>query len=65
MRFLDKGDGDEKLSESILELGVQKTIKQVRWDQEQFRNRGGMYDRAQEKTTGGCSGVVMDKNLQW
>lgn len=44
MRFLDKGDGDEKVSESILDVGVQRAIKQVRWDQEECKARGGVYD---------------------
>ncbi|TVY47045.1 Radical S-adenosyl methionine domain-containing protein [Lachnellula occidentalis] len=66
MRFLDKGDGDEKVSESILEVGVQKAIKQVRWDQEEFHNRGGIYDwdSAAEKMNS-CGGRSGDKKLEW
>jgi len=65
MRFLDKGDGDEKVSESILEVGVQKAIKQVRWDQEEFHDRGGVYDwsSAAEKTQS-CGGEA-DKEWEW
>jgi radical S-adenosyl methionine domain-containing protein 2 len=66
MRFLDKGDGDEKVSDSILDVGVQKAIKQVRWDQEEFQKRGGVYDWSKlPETTGGCSGAAADKNLDW
>jgi radical S-adenosyl methionine domain-containing protein 2 len=36
MRLLDKGDGDEKVSDSIMKVGIQKAIKQIRWDQEEF-----------------------------
>ncbi|TVY21360.1 Radical S-adenosyl methionine domain-containing protein [Lachnellula arida] len=66
MRFLDKGDGDEKVSDPIIKVGVQKAIKQVRWDQEEFHNRGGVYDwnSAAEKTNS-CGGVSGDKKLEW
>jgi radical S-adenosyl methionine domain-containing protein 2 len=30
MRFLDKGDREEKASESILDVGVRKAMTQVR-----------------------------------
>jgi radical S-adenosyl methionine domain-containing protein 2 len=65
MRFLDKGDGDEKVSGSILEVGVQKAIKQVRWDQEEFRERGGVYDWSSvaEKIQS-CKGEA-SKQLEW
>lgn len=66
MQFLDKGDGDEKKSESILDVGVQKAIKQVRWDQEEFHNRGGIFDlnSAAEKANT-CSPLGTDKKLEW
>lgn len=66
MRFLDKGDGDEKVSDSILEVGVQKAIKQIRWDQEEFHNRGGVYDwnSASEKA-GSCGGISNSAELGW
>ena len=65
MRFLDKGDGDEKTSESILDVGAQKAIKQVRWDQEEFRRRSGVYDWSTVKTQGrgGSQGVA--EELSW
>ena len=33
MRFLDKGDGEEKASDSILNVGVEKVLKDNRWDE--------------------------------
>lgn len=65
MRFLDKGDGDEKVSESILDVGVQKAIKQIRWDQEEFWKRGGVYEWTKPEMTGCSSGGVVDKMLEW
>ena len=68
MRFLDKGDGDEKVSDSILKVGVQKAIKQVRWDQDEFHNRGGIYDwsRVPEESQASACGVGGDgKKLDW
>ena len=66
MRFLDKGDGDEKVSESILDVGVQKAIKQVRWDQEEFRGRGGVYDWSKgNENAQGCGSELASKIPQW
>jgi radical S-adenosyl methionine domain-containing protein 2 len=44
MRFLDKGDREEKASESILDVGVRKAMTQVRWERTAFVERGGMAD---------------------
>jgi radical S-adenosyl methionine domain-containing protein 2 len=44
MSFLDKGDGEEKASESILDIGVRKEMAQVRWEWTTFVERGGFYD---------------------
>lgn len=83
MRFLDKGDGNEKVnlalttlihnadkhlkvSQSILEVGVQKAIKQVVWDQETFGERGGVYDWSKpDEKTSGCGGGTVDPKLDW
>lgn len=43
MRFLDKGDGDEYMSESILDVGVQKALENIKYDEEEFKKRGGDY----------------------
>jgi radical S-adenosyl methionine domain-containing protein 2 len=53
MRFIDK-DGN-KTSDSILQVGVQKALEAIRWDEEAFLERGGIYDWTQEKTA--CSKV--------
>ncbi|RMZ81812.1 hypothetical protein DV738_g2029, partial [Chaetothyriales sp. CBS 135597] len=69
MRFLDKGDGEEKASESILEVGVAKAMRQVRWEQDSFVERGGFYDWTKESTetgTGCCSsGGANAEDLEW
>ncbi|KAF2966140.1 hypothetical protein GQX73_g7414 [Xylaria multiplex] len=57
--FLDKGSGAEKQSRSILDVGVQKALGEIYWDQEAFSKRGGMYDWTKdavgEKSEGACS----------
>lgn len=64
MRFLDKGDGEEKASESILDVGVTKAMAQVRWDQNSFVERGGLYDwtKASEQACGSNNG---QSDLDW
>ena len=44
LRFLDKGNREEKASESILDVGVRKAMTQVRWERTAFVERGGMAD---------------------
>ena len=44
IRFLDKGDREEKASESILDIGVRKAITQIRWERIAFVERGGFYN---------------------
>lgn len=43
MRFLDKGDGEEFISESILDVGVEKALENIKYDDEEFKKRGGDY----------------------
>ena len=43
MRFLDKGDGEEFMSESILDVGVEKALEKIKYDEEEFKKRGGDY----------------------
>ena len=43
MRFLDKGDGEEFMSESILDVGVEKALENIKYDEEEFKKRGGDY----------------------
>ena len=71
MRFLDKGEGVMKESESLLDVGVEKALKQVKWDQESFHERGGVYDWSKEVASGqlGGEGCGVDeekrKELEW
>lgn len=71
LRFLDKGAGVEKQSRSILEVGVQKALSEVRWDQEAFSERGGLYEWTKDVirdggTGGGCgSSFVNKESLKW
>ena len=39
LRFLDKGDGEEKAFESILNVGVQKALEDIKWDEKAFKER--------------------------
>ena len=48
MRFLDKGEGMIKQSESLLDVGVMEAMKQVVWDKKSFVERGGIYDWSRE-----------------
>ena len=43
MRFLDKGDGEETCSESILDVGVEKALENIIYDEEEFKKRKGDY----------------------
>lgn len=43
MRFLDKGDGEETCSESILDIGVEKALENIKYDEKEFKNRKGDY----------------------
>ena len=43
MRFLDKGDGDEIYSQSILEVGVEKALESIAYDEKEFKKRKGDY----------------------
>lgn len=69
--FLDKGAGVEKQSSSILEVGVQKSLSEVYWDQKAFEQRGGIFewtkdDLGNEDTEGENScGAANTKSLDW
>lgn len=59
LRFLDR-DGRQP-SGSILDIGVQKALQSVYWDEKAFRDRGGVYDWV--RAAGTCG---LDKqDLQW
>jgi radical S-adenosyl methionine domain-containing protein 2 len=61
MRFLDR-DGRQP-SKPIMEVGVQRALDDVFWDENGFRERGGFYDWSREKTET-CS-TSMDGRLEW
>ena len=41
MRFLDKGNGEEKSIDSILNDGIQKVLEDIRLDEKTFKERKG------------------------
>jgi len=57
MRFLDR-DGHQP-SDSILEVGVEKALRSVLWDEAAFLERGGIYDWGKNS----CSEV--SEELDW
>lgn len=61
--FLDKGEGKEKQSKSILDVGVAQALGEVHFDKEAFLRRGGEYAWSKEDD-GGC-GVEGSKELEW
>ncbi|KAI1773281.1 hypothetical protein F4818DRAFT_443629 [Hypoxylon cercidicola] len=65
--FLDKGGGVVKQSRSILEVGVQKALSEVRWDQEAFNNRGGVYEWSKDMVEGNAEreGCGTMETLEW
>lgn len=67
MCFLDKGEGVMIKSESILQVGVKKAMKQVVWDKKSFVERGGIYDwsRSDMLQQSVCSGGGSKKELEW
>jgi radical S-adenosyl methionine domain-containing protein 2 len=65
MRFLSRGEGTEAISERILEVGVEKAMEQVAWDENAFVDRGGMYDWSRSNKDG-CGGSGSGAgNLAW
>lgn len=58
MRFLDKGNDP---SASILEVGVEKALQSVYWDEKSFIDRGGIYDW----TKTACGGGDSTRGLDW
>ncbi|CAG8972333.1 hypothetical protein HYALB_00001736 [Hymenoscyphus albidus] len=64
MSFLDKGDGEERASESILDVGVRTAMIQVRWERTTFLTRGGVYDWTKARSSEGC-GTQENKELEW
>ena len=67
MCFLDKGEGMLTKSQSLLEVGVKKAMKQVVWDKKSFVDRGGIYDwtRSDMQQQGTCGGGADNKEFEW
>lgn len=68
MRFMDKGNGVETVSESILDVPVEKALSQVEWDVEAFENRGGVFDwrrEAPQTTSASDCGRTANVKLEW
>ncbi|KAI1117559.1 hypothetical protein F5Y14DRAFT_465486 [Nemania sp. NC0429] len=63
--FLDKGGGAEKQSRSILEVGVRRALDEIRWDQEAFRTRRGIYEWTKDQSDMGGCGSIDTKSLEW
>jgi radical S-adenosyl methionine domain-containing protein 2 len=61
LRFLDRTG--KQPSKPILEVGVEKALESVFWDEDAFVERGGLYDWAKpDGEKGGCGG---GKDLDW
>ncbi|KAF2464884.1 radical SAM enzyme [Lindgomyces ingoldianus] len=61
LHFLDAGNDKRKHSDPILEVGVQKALSQVEWDEQAFNERGGVYDWSRDAGGNGktaCSGEL-------
>jgi radical S-adenosyl methionine domain-containing protein 2 len=63
--FLDKGDGSEKQSSCILDVGVAQALEEVYWDENAFKSRGGVYDWSKELSGGGGCGSEVGQGLEW
>lgn len=63
--FLDKGAGGEKQSSCILDVGVEKAMQQVFWDENAFKHRGGLYDWSKELGSADECSSGRDSRLEW
>ncbi|KAG6359675.1 hypothetical protein INS49_013198 [Diaporthe citri] len=66
LQFLS-GTNKNIKSRSILEAGVKNALKSIQWDQEAFRDRGGVYKWTKEQlgSDGGGCGEHANKELDW
>lgn len=63
-RFIDKDVN--KLSDSILDVGVHRALGQIHFDEDAFMERGGLYDWGKEKPAEStCPAAVSGKELEW
>ena len=63
--FLDKGSGVETQSPGILDVGVREALRHVRWDEDAFFRRGGIYDWSKLSSTDGVCGTERLENLEF
>ncbi|KAM0515748.1 hypothetical protein ACHAPE_005827 [Trichoderma viride] len=63
MRFIDK-DGN-KLTKSILDVGVEAAMQEIKWDEDAFQERGGVYDWTKEQGEGEACSNGMSEKLAW
>ncbi|PTB40441.1 hypothetical protein M441DRAFT_432154 [Trichoderma asperellum CBS 433.97] len=63
MRFIDK-DGN-KLTKSILDVGVEAAMKEIKWDVDAFQERGGVYKWTKENGQGEACSTGMSEKLIW
>ncbi|KAK3676702.1 hypothetical protein LTR78_003478 [Recurvomyces mirabilis] len=64
--FLDKSGEKETQSHSVLEVGVQEALDEVKWDEVAFKQRGGLYDWAKDATANAdACGGGMNEDLVW
>ena len=63
--FLDKGSGEETQSPCILDVGVREALRHVRWDEDAFCRRGGLYDWSKISGNDGICGTQLSENLQF
>jgi radical S-adenosyl methionine domain-containing protein 2 len=64
MCFLDKGEGKEKQSQSILRVGVAQALREVHFDKAAFVKRGGEYAWSKEDVGKGCGAERLEE-LEW
>jgi radical S-adenosyl methionine domain-containing protein 2 len=63
MRFLN--EDKSKPSASILEVGVQRALDSVFWDEKAFAERGGLYDWSRNTDDTAASACSDKKELDW
>jgi len=61
-RFMDNDRGS--LSSSILEVGVDKALSQIKWSEDRFYERGGLYDWGKEDVKQSSCGTDGDKAFE-
>lgn len=63
MRFLDCSSGGKIPSSSILDVGVENALKEIRFDGENFIARGGKYEWSRIDVNGGNNSALHDPSV--